>query len=218
MANVRQPKALAEAARAGDAIAWEVLYRNVQPRLRNYVARRVETGYADDVVSDTMARALSSIHVFEWGPSGFDGWVFGIARRAIAEHHHVARRRRQQNEAVDRIVEGKEAGPDEGLIVADDHARVRGLLNQLAPNEQELLTLRFAAGLSTDQIAAMLGKRPGAVRTAQSPLSPTCGRCWYRPRNERCPRKAPVTDRDSKRQFCNDPASGPEVLSSGQRS
>ena len=89
----------------------ELLYRSVYPRPRSYVARRVEAGYADDVLSDTMARALSSIHVFEWGPAGFDGSVFGIARRAIAEHHHLAARRPRQDEAVERLAEAQRPTP-----------------------------------------------------------------------------------------------------------
>jgi len=38
------------------------------------------------------------------------------------------------------------------------------LRRQLTPEKQELLALRFAAGLSTREITRLLGKREGAVR------------------------------------------------------
>jgi RNA polymerase sigma-70 factor (ECF subfamily) len=58
--------------------------------------------------------------------------------------------------------------PDERLVLADEHDQVRRLFGLLNQAERELLELRVIAGLSADDAAAALGKRPGAVRTAQS--------------------------------------------------
>ncbi len=60
------------------------------------------------------------------------------------------------------------AGPAELVETRDEHATLRAEFDQLPAGDRELLELRVVAGLSPDDVAAVLGKRPGAVRTAQS--------------------------------------------------
>jgi RNA polymerase sigma-70 factor (ECF subfamily) len=162
--DTKEQQRLVEAAKAGDEEAWTCLYRRVFPRLRGFVARRVGPGEVEDVVADIMVRAVVGIDRFQWEPSGFEAWLFGIARRACADHHRREARR---------PVKGRDEGvadtdPGEALERADEHARLRGRFAMLSPAEQELLELRVVAGLSAEATARVLGKRAGAVRTAQS--------------------------------------------------
>ncbi|MHB8438426.1 MAG: RNA polymerase sigma factor [Acidimicrobiales bacterium] len=160
---------LVEDARRGDGDAWEVLYRAVYPRLRAYLSRRVGQADADDLVNETMARAVSGIATFELGPAGFDGWVFGIARHVAADHHRASHRASRIWHAVRASAPVPSvAAPEEGLLVSCDRTELRDAFARLAPHERELLELRLIAGLSAEQVAEITGKRPGAVRTAQS--------------------------------------------------
>jgi RNA polymerase sigma-70 factor, ECF subfamily len=159
------------AAQQGDEAAWELLYRRLYPRVQAYFARRLGGLHAEDAVSETMARAVRGIDRFVLGPAGFDGWVFGIARRVAADHYRRAAQLQRQDVAAARLVGG--AGglaerPDDGLITADDEAQLRRLFGRLSEGEQEILELRVIAGLTAEQVAAVLGRAPGAVRTAQS--------------------------------------------------
>lgn len=157
------------AARVGDEEAWESLYRRLYPRLRGYLVRRVGPAGADDAVSETMARAIAGISQFRDGPAGFDGWLFGIARRVAADHHRRMGRQRRQLDAGHRVVARPDGdGSVEHLVRADDHRAVRFHFERLSPAERELLELRVVAGLSADETAVVLGKRSGAIRTAQS--------------------------------------------------
>jgi RNA polymerase sigma-70 factor, ECF subfamily len=159
------------AACEGDHAAWEELYRRLYPRIRAYLTRRVGVAQADDAVSETMARVVSGIHRFRWGPAGFDGWVFGIARHVAADHHRKAiRHRRQDTAAMGAMLtfDGSGEAPGDGVVTADDHTQLRRAFAQLNEAERELLELRIVAGLSAEQVAAVLHKAPGAVRTAQS--------------------------------------------------
>jgi RNA polymerase sigma-70 factor (ECF subfamily) len=54
------------------------------------------------------------------------------------------------------------------VVLADEHAAVRRALERLPADDREMLELRVVAGLSSDEVAYVLGMRPGAVRTAQS--------------------------------------------------
>jgi len=163
-------EAAVDSARAGDPAAWEHLYRRLYPRLGAYLARRVGPDHAEDAISETMTRAVAGLDSMALGPAGFDGWVFGIARRVAADHHRKAGRRRRQDQAAV-VLSGPEASADscaDGVVEADEYADLKRLFCRLRPDEQELLELRVVAGLSAEQVAAVLGKRPGAVRTAQS--------------------------------------------------
>jgi RNA polymerase sigma-70 factor, ECF subfamily len=160
-----------EAARRGDRAAWEQLYRRLYPRLRSYLARRVGYEGAEDAVSETVTKAIEGIQHYADAGAGFDGWVFGIARHVSADHHRrFARDLRQHGLAhhIDGHGPEKHVPVEHGLDMADDHARLRSMFSRLDPAEQEILELRVVAGLSADDVAALLNRRPGAVRTSQS--------------------------------------------------
>lgn len=162
-----EQRLLVAAARAGDPDAWEALYRALYPRLRAYVARRVEPSQVDDQVSEVMTRAVAAVERFAWGPAGgFDGWVFGIARRVTADYH----RHRARSERRFGLNESPAWHGDIGdaLELDDEHEAVRAAFARLTEPEREVLELRVVAGLSAEETAAVLGRRPGAVRTAQS--------------------------------------------------
>lgn len=162
--------ALVASARLGEQEAWESLYRAIYPRLHTYLGRHVGFENADDAVNETMARAVAGISRFKLGRAGFDGWVFGIARRVAAEHYRVTARRQRESEAGYLLVglTAPEHQPEDVLVLSDDHDRLRAAFARLSQREREVLELRVVAQLSIDDVAAAMAKRPGAVRTAQS--------------------------------------------------
>ena len=156
---------LVQKARDGDHDAWASLYVGIYPRLRAYAAARTGPGAAEDLINETMARAVAGIHKFTWEPSGFDAWVFGIMRNVCLEHLRKTHRRRR-DAATHLVYDGFH--PGEAIELAEDHNAVRLAFEQLNVKDREILELRLISGLSVDQAAKVLGKRSGAVRTAQS--------------------------------------------------
>jgi RNA polymerase sigma-70 factor (ECF subfamily) len=49
-------------------------------------------------------------------------------------------------------------------VVSEEQAAVRDLVNALDDDERDLLALRVAAGLSAEEVGAVIGKSAGAVR------------------------------------------------------
>lgn len=158
--------ALVERAREGDRDAWETLYRRAYPRLLAYASRRVDADSARDAVSETMTRAVANIGRYRpvSGTGGFDGWLFGICRHVVLDAQRAAGRRGYgpPPEGVDH------ADPAEGLVSAEEADAVRRAFALLSDDDRELLELRVVAGLSAEEAAGVLGRRPGAVRMAQS--------------------------------------------------
>ena len=157
---------LVERARTGDRDAWEALYRRAYPRLLAYAMRRVDADGARDAVSETMARAVANIGRYRpvSGTGGFEGWLFGICRHVVLDAQRAAGRRGYgpAPETVSHV------DPAEGLVSAEEAEAVRRAFALLSDDDRELLELRVIAGLSAEESAAVLGRRPGAVRMAQS--------------------------------------------------
>jgi RNA polymerase sigma-70 factor (ECF subfamily) len=59
-------------------------------------------------------------------------------------------------------------GPLDHVLGAEEAAALRAAFCRLSDEDREVLELRVVAGLSSDQTAEVLGKRPGAVRMAQA--------------------------------------------------
>ena len=157
---------LVERAKSGQAAAWEALFRRSYPRLFAYATRRLGPEDAKDAVSETFARAVRRIDGFRWSGGGFDAWLYGIIRHVVTDAQRVAYRRPPGGELDDRACDSP--GPLDHVLGEEEAAAVRRAFVRLSPSDQELLELRVVGGLSADETARVLGKRPGAVRMAQS--------------------------------------------------
>jgi RNA polymerase sigma-70 factor (ECF subfamily) len=155
-----------ERALHGDADAWEALYLRIRPRLFAMCFRRLGNREdAEDAVAETMLRAVRAANTFRWRDAGFDAWIFRIGRNVVFD---MLRRRRRRAE-----LPADERSPavgtvEEGVVLAEEHAAVRRAMDRLPADDRELLELRLIGGLSSEEVAYVLRKRPGAVRTAQS--------------------------------------------------
>jgi RNA polymerase sigma-70 factor, ECF subfamily len=154
---------LVERARASDPDAWEVLYRRVYPGLLAYARRRLDQERARDAVAETMARAVAGLHRFEGQGGGFGAWLYGILRHVVIDAQRAKARR--GGHAFDR---GDGAGPLDYVLENEEALALRMAFATLDAADRELLELRVIAGLSAEEVGAVLAKRPGAVRMAQS--------------------------------------------------
>lgn len=156
---------LVAAARDGDRDAWEALYRRVYPRLVAFASRRLrDTDLAAEAVSDTWLRAVAAIASYSGDDRGFDPWLFGICRHVIIDMQRSMCRRLPARLL---RLDVERDGPAELLMADEERSLLRAAFARLDTDEQELLELRVVAGLSSAQVATVLGKQPGAVRMAQ---------------------------------------------------
>lgn len=164
--------ALVRDARQGDGSAWEALYRRAYPRLLAYARRRLPSDdAARDAVSETMARAVRGIGRFRDDGNGFDAWLSGILRHVVLDAQRAAGRRpvTVSVSAPHEVDQASSApGPEDVLVAGVDAASVRAAFARLDEADREVLELRVVLGLSSDEVASVLGKRAGAVRMAQS--------------------------------------------------
>ncbi len=153
-------------AQKGDGQAFGKLYVLVAPRIRGFLHTRGAED-ADALTNEVMLRAFNSIGRFSGSQSAFVGWVFQISRNAIIDE---ARSRQRRPQTVD-----QDDAPELGDAVIDTwHEdqqsvdRVAELLSHLSQDQADIVAMRAIAGLSYEEIAAVCGKRVGAVRATYS--------------------------------------------------
>lgn len=161
---------LAERAKCSDPDAWEALYRHAYPRLHTYARRRLANDeQADDAVSETMTRAIDRIVDFTPNGAGFDGWLFGILRNVVRETYRYGSRHPVIDlDSWPEVPAESENGPAACLIAAEEALEVRAAFARLPEDEQELLELRVVGKLDAEAVGAIVKRRAGAVRMAQS--------------------------------------------------
>jgi RNA polymerase sigma-70 factor (ECF subfamily) len=160
------PSAALEAARDGDDEAFRVLYRAVQPALLRYL--RVLVGDdAEDIASEAWLQVARDLKKFRGDLDGFRGWVATIGRHRAIDH---LRSRRRRPIAVARVEEfgdvpGREDTAGSAVDAIGTDAAL-ALIAELPRDQAEAVLLRVVMGLDAPAAAKVLGKRPGAVRTA----------------------------------------------------
>ncbi|MGW0625875.1 RNA polymerase sigma factor [Streptomyces sp. NPDC002758] len=153
-------------AQEGDEAAFAVAYRIVQPGLLGYLRGLVGQD-AEDVASDAWLEIARDLGRFKGDGAGFRGWTATIARHRALDHLRRQRVRPRAAALEQDVLElpGQQNTYDQALeTMSTTHALelVRGL-----PRDQaEAVLLRVVVGLDGPAAARVLGKRPGAVRTA----------------------------------------------------
>ncbi|OLT36283.1 RNA polymerase subunit sigma-70 [Actinomadura sp. CNU-125] len=153
-------------AQDGDEPSFRLLYRDVHPRLIRFAAALVGTD-AEDVTSEAWLQIARDLPGFRGDLDGFRGWTATITRYRALDHL----RRTSRRPAADLPDEALAALASDGDTEADalDGIATRDalrLIAELPPDQAEAVLLRVVVGLDAKTAGKVVGKRPGAVRTA----------------------------------------------------
>jgi RNA polymerase sigma-70 factor (ECF subfamily) len=173
-------------AAAGDRSARQQLIALHRERLRRMVAVRMDGRLApridaSDVVQEALADADRHLDAyFQERPLPFYPWLrqFAWQRLRQMHRHHIDARRRSvareepwelrlpDRSAIDLAhrMMGSGTSPSRRLIRSEERERVQAALSRLDSRDREVLVLRYLEALSTEEIAAVLGIRAGAVK------------------------------------------------------
>lgn len=153
------------AASRDDPEAFGLIYQHYVDKVYAYVlARSVNREEAAEVTQQIFLQAFDALPGYSRRPSPFAAWLFRIARNATID----AWRRRQGTITWDAVPEHllpiAEHTPESEALRQEAIARVRGLLDSLDEDTRDLLLLRFAARLSSREIAEVIGKSEAATK------------------------------------------------------
>jgi RNA polymerase sigma-70 factor (ECF subfamily) len=158
---------LVRGARSGDTDAFAGLFEHFHgPVFRYLLARLGNRSEAEDMASEVFVEAARRVRDFDGGGAAFAGWLFTIAR-----HDLLDRGRAQKRRVVEPVPDPPdlETSPDPADSVIDrlEAAHVRDAMEKLTDDQREVVLLKFAAGLSNEETAAVTGKPIGAVKSLQ---------------------------------------------------
>ncbi|MFH8368500.1 RNA polymerase sigma factor [Streptomyces sp. NPDC018031] len=159
--------AAVRAAQNGDETAFRTVYRAVHPRLLGYVRTLVGESDAEDITSEAWLQIARDLGRFSGDADRFRGWAARIARNRALDHIRM-RGRRPAIGGDETELEGRPADADTATeaLEALGTDRTLGLIARLPQDQAEAVVLRVVLGLDAKSAASVLGKRPGAVRTA----------------------------------------------------
>src|SRR5580693_4404843 len=156
-----------ERAQRGDPEAFRALYRDIQPRLLRYL-HTLAGQDAEDVAAETWLQITRDLPGFSGDYDHFRGWAATIARHRALDHLRRAARRPPQVAVPADDLASWPAADDTAQHAIDGLATgaALALINTLPPDQAEAVLLRAVLGLDARTAGQVLGKRPGAVRTA----------------------------------------------------
>lgn len=160
---------LAMSAARDDRARDELLGRVREMALRYSRVRLGRFGAEDtaqDVAQEVCMAVLTALPTYEERGLPFEAFVYTITSRKLADAQRAAMR---GPTPVADLPDGVDDAPtpETAVLVRDEAALAFALMQRLPLQQREILTLRVAVGMSTDETAAALGMTAGAIRVAQ---------------------------------------------------
>jgi RNA polymerase sigma-70 factor (ECF subfamily) len=153
------------AAQAGAPWALQRLYEDLAPVVTGYLRLRgaIEP---DDLASETFLNVFHTIAGFRGDEAAFRSWVFTIAHHRMVDDWR-RRGRRPVTEPLDAAPAQVGGDVEVEALSSLGSTWMRDALEALSEEQREVLLLRIVADLSVAEVAAIVGKRAGAVRALQ---------------------------------------------------
>ncbi len=153
----------------------QVYKENVESVYRYVYARVGNRSDAEDITSQTFFEALEKWPSYrDEGRTG--AWLFAIARHHVADFY----RRRKPTVPLEKVDPAQDdpPAPLEEIEREDEREKIRKLIMELPDREQELLRLRFAAGLKYREMAELLGRSEASVKMAVHRIVKRLAQVW----------------------------------------
>jgi RNA polymerase sigma-70 factor, ECF subfamily len=165
--STEQVRELVARGQQGDRDALEELYLIHFDRIYSYLHVSVGNRHdAEDLTTQTFLKMLEKIGSFRWQSAPFSAWLFRIAHN-LAMDHFRARRRWQPEEEVPEPVGDAEPSAELKAMQTIGRESMLKLIDRLSPEQQQVLTLKFVFNLPNAEVAAILDKTEGAIKSLQ---------------------------------------------------
>jgi len=160
------PEVLA-AARTGTEWAWTALYRDLAPLVLGYLRSR-GAREPEDLTGEVFLQIARDLPSFAGGESQFRSWALVIAHHRLIDERRY-RSRHPADPAPEETILARAATGDveEEALHGLATERVRRMLDGLTEDQRAVLMLRIVAGLTVEEVARIVAKRPNSVKALQ---------------------------------------------------
>ena len=165
--EAQRVRKLVDSAQRGDRSALEELYLIHFDRIYSYLHVTVGNRHdAEDLTTQTFLKMLESIRKFRWGSAPFSAWLFRIAHN-LAMDHFRASRRWQPEEEVPEPEPDESTSAEAGALDSIGRKSMLQLIDDLSGEQQQVLTLKFVFNFPNADVAKILDKTEGAIKSLQ---------------------------------------------------
>lgn len=175
--DIEQERLLVKQAKT-DPAAFGQIFDTYYPVILNYTIRRTSDGAAaQDITAETFKKALAKLSTFTWRGVSIEAWLFAIATNELRMHfrkqrHHASLEELRENEGFEPVADTdlqlELIEAQERLERRQAFRRAQRVLLKLPVKYQEVIALRFVEGKKTSEIAAILRKPEGTVKSLLS--------------------------------------------------
>ena len=135
---------------------WRAMYEAQLPRVFNFFRYRLKVeddAAAQDLTAMTFEKAWRARRQYQNNLAAFSTWLFTIARNTANDYF----RQHRENLSLDEVAQVATNETTEDVAQQNmDTEQLRRLLQSLPDREQELIALRYGAGLTNRAIASLL--------------------------------------------------------------
>ena len=150
-----------------DLSKFEPIFERYFDRVFAFVFSRTNNRQiAEDLTSQIFLKILQALPRYT-NKGSFAAWVFKIARNTLITYYRSPLHRATTNlDELSAVALYQQSHPQKKIADIDRFIDLERVLKGLPAKDLELLSLRFAAGLSFEEIGEIKGKNPGAIKMA----------------------------------------------------
>ncbi len=173
--TIREERELIRRAKEYDPSAFAEIYERHYKGIYNYLYYRVgDARVAEDLASEVFLKALESIRGFTFRGIRLSSWLYRIAKNVVTDYYRL-----QPSQADMPLEEGliaAEGSPGEALEEGLTQGRLQRALQGLTDEQRQVVILKFIEGLSNTEVAQIMGKSEGAIKSLQHRALAALGR------------------------------------------
>lgn len=178
MENKSEKKTVEEAKK--NPAVFAVLFEKYYSAIFRYALHRTgNAAVADDVTSETFFKALNKLSSFKWTGIPFSAWLYRIAGNEIIDYYRKHKRTPYSLDEPDTVYEVPDKNPsndiENELIKVQEEIesnkkflQVKDALKTLSVKYQEVIVLRYLEEKKITEIANVLGKSEGTIKSLLS--------------------------------------------------
>ena len=150
----------------GDPEAFSLLYERYVTRIYNYIFYRTGSPYdAEDLTERVFLRALGHIQTYNNRGIPFSAWLYRIAHNLVANWHRDNSRRKEVPLEDQKDLHQRIDHPEVTLVNSQEQEMLLKLIRHLPEDRQQLIILKFVEHLSNSEVATIMGRSEGAIKS-----------------------------------------------------
>jgi RNA polymerase sigma-70 factor (ECF subfamily) len=150
----------------GDLEAFGLLYQENIQRIYNYIFYRTgNSADAEDLSARVFQRALKHIQSYEKTEVPFSAWLYRIAHNLVANWHRDNSRKNEVPLEDQENIFQRLDHPEISIVKDQQVELLLKVIHTLSSDRQLIIILKFVEDLSNMEIAQIMGKSEGAVKS-----------------------------------------------------